>query len=190
MEEQDLNSVTANITARVPYPIKIRIQERAMRYKMNLNEYMNVMIGAISRNEDLMNPDKIQKMVSSVDRVKELEKELKDSESALEVLKMISQASVEEVEGRLKEKEKELKAANSRLKALEAELKAADKEYQEDLSEADKRALKAFNELREVQKQNSEYGARINELQSRLNKANKYLKDKASGFLGDKLVQF
>lgn len=194
MEQEDLNSVTANITAKVPYPIRLKIQEKAMYYKMTLNAYMNVMIGQMVQNEDLMNPDKVKEMSAAIGQLQTVKSELEKVNSELDQEREGHENAVKawkaamEAIGELTQEKNDLEG---RLKAAEGDKDHLTRHYEgkrRTLSQSAQKSIKEANDKAEKAE------AKAKELEQRLAKANKKLKDEnitEGPFLGpQKLVQF
>jgi chromosome segregation ATPase len=181
MESNDLNEVKANITAKVPYPIRMKIQEKAMRYGMTLNAYMNFLIGQLVQNEDLMNPERLEAMMGSIEENKSLRSQLNAFQERVDQL----QADLESYSVKYKYSDKELQKANQRIQELEAieesnarEIKAADDDY----SEIEDSLIKSEQKVSELIEEVSRLKKAQNKLNERLSAANNKIAEDYIGF--------
>ena len=117
MEKADLNQVSAVLSAKIPYQLKMFYIEQAMMYKMTLNQYMNILLNQIMRNEDLLNPEKVKQMVDSVGEVSELKKQMSEKEKDAIALKAGWNKAIAELE----KKQKAWDKAEERIGSLESD---------------------------------------------------------------------
>lgn len=174
MEKADLNQVSAVLSAKIPYQLKMFYIEQAMMYKMTLNQYMNILLNQIMRNEDLLNPEKVKQMVDSVGEVSELKKQLSEKEKDTIAL----QAGWNKAIAELEKKQKAWTLAEKRAEALESDKESLISHYEKKrkgISEANRKRLTEAEKVLQS-KEN-----KIKELEGRLAKANKRLKDENIG---------
>lgn len=190
MKDEELNAITANITARVPYPIKIKIQERAMRYRMNLNEYMNIMIGAISKNEDLMNPDKIEEMSSAIGQLQAVRLEL---DQANETITKLS-SDLDKYRSAYGAESKKALTLAAKIDSANKDALKTNELVSNQVKHLKEKLENYSKKVRELTSQNKQLTEQVKAVTDRLNKANKRLKDEnitEGPFLGpQKVVQF
>lgn len=180
---------TAVVSTRLPLPLKMKLMELAMKYKMTQGEYMAYMTMKILSDPNAFDPKRIDDLKNearvSKDQFLSTQNELRKYSEAYEKLKRVSAGN-----------DKTLKQLQSRVSELESELEAARKEGRTTsdhlVKKQDTITKRARESVSKATEQINQLQGQVNTLSERLTKANARLKDEGigAGLFGGKAVQF